>query len=96
MKLTEAPLGAPLRIERAALDAKTALRLCEIGLRPGCVVCVMQRTVFGGTVVVCGGHRLALDRATAASVTTSPIATSPVASGPVTMSPVGALAGSPA
>jgi Fe2+ transport system protein FeoA len=73
VKLTEAPIGAPLRIERAALDAQTTLRLCEIGLRPGCVVCVMQRTVFGGTVVVCGGHRLALDKATADGVTTSPV-----------------------
>ncbi|MDR1442632.1 MAG: ferrous iron transport protein A [Bifidobacteriaceae bacterium] len=89
VKLTEAPLGAPLRIEKAALDGQTALRLCEIGLRPGCVVCVMQRTVFGGTVVMCGGHRLALDKATAASVTTSLITSS-------TASTASALAGAPA
>ncbi|MDR3107289.1 MAG: ferrous iron transport protein A [Bifidobacteriaceae bacterium] len=79
MKLTEAPLGALLRVERATLDAKTTLRLGEIGLRTGCLVCVMQRTVFGGTVVVCGGHRLALDKATAAGVRACPVATADTA-----------------
>ncbi|MDR1393375.1 MAG: ferrous iron transport protein A [Bifidobacteriaceae bacterium] len=75
MRLSEAPLGAKLRVERSSLDKQLALRLCELGLRPGCEVCVMQRTVFGGTVVVCGGHRLALDKATAAGVLTRPVST---------------------
>lgn len=74
MRLSDAPLGATLTVERASLDREVALRLCELGLRPGCEVCVMQRTVFGGTVVVCAGHRLALDKATAAGVMTCPVA----------------------
>ncbi|MDR0365634.1 MAG: ferrous iron transport protein A [Bifidobacteriaceae bacterium] len=73
MKLSEAPVGCTLSVEQAELDAKTALRLSEIGLRPGCVVCVMQRTAFGGTVVACGGHRLALDKRIASRVLTRPV-----------------------
>jgi Fe2+ transport system protein FeoA len=70
MKLTEVPIGAEVRVDASSLDRKTTLRLCELGLRPGCVVCVVQRTLFGGTVVACGGHRLALDKLTAGSVRT--------------------------
>jgi Fe2+ transport system protein FeoA len=73
VKLADAPIGAQLCVESAPLDAKTTLRLGELGLRPGCVICVLKRTVFGGTVVACGGQRLALDKATAALVVTRPL-----------------------
>jgi hypothetical protein len=33
----------------------------------------MQRTAFGGTVVACGGHRLALDKRIASRVLTRPV-----------------------
>lgn len=49
----------------------TRLRLSELGLRPGAVVRVLNRTPGGGRVVGLGAGRVAVDRATAGAVTVS-------------------------
>jgi ferrous iron transport protein A len=65
VKLAECPVGATLRLVGDALDPRDGLRLRELGLREGCLICVEQRAGFGGRVVRCGAQRFALDAATA-------------------------------
>jgi ferrous iron transport protein A len=57
-----------VRLDDAALDDAARLRMCEIGLRPGAVVRVVQCAAFGGRVIACGHQRFALDAATAAAL----------------------------
>ena len=45
-----------------------ALRMREIGLRPGGTVRVTQRAAFGGRVVAIGAARLAVDGETAGCI----------------------------
>lgn len=64
MNLSEAPIGAVVRIEDVAGVPRTRLRLAELGLRPGESVAVSHRTSGGGRVVSVDHGRIALDKAT--------------------------------
>ena len=50
------------------LQTKYALRLAELGIRPGIGLTMIQRTSGGGIVVKSQGSRIALDRGTATSI----------------------------
>jgi Fe2+ transport system protein FeoA len=49
-------------IEAVAADSSEALRLAELGLRPGRLIRVVNKAGFGGRLVCCGQQRLSLDR----------------------------------
>ena len=49
------------------------LRARELGLRPGAIIRITQRTLFGGTVLDVSGSRLALDRVTANNIVVEPV-----------------------
>lgn len=51
-----------------SIDVPDPLRAAEIGVRPGAILYVTQRSAFGGVVVAVDGSRLALDAATARRV----------------------------
>ncbi|SNU02466.1 ferrous iron transport protein A [Ruaniaceae bacterium KH17] len=51
-----------------SIDLPDPLRAAEIGVRPGALVHVTQRSAFGGVVIAVDGGRLALDAATAKRV----------------------------
>lgn len=70
MKLSAWPLRDSARI--VSTGSAGSLRARELGLRPGAVVRITQRTLFGGTVLDISGSRLALDRATAAAISVEP------------------------
>jgi Fe2+ transport system protein FeoA len=55
-------------IDEAALDQDVRLRLSELGIRAGGSAKVLHRSSLAGTVLACGGQRLALDSGTAKSV----------------------------
>ncbi|KGM12835.1 FeoA family protein [Cellulomonas bogoriensis] len=67
MDLLTCPLTTPVRVVRTG--EAPALRLEELGVRPGTTVQVVQRTPFGGRVLAVGADRIAVDRATALMVT---------------------------
>lgn len=64
-------VGAEATLVGLDLANATRLRLSELGLRPGAVVRVLNRTPGGGRVVGLGAGRVAVDRATAGAVTVS-------------------------
>jgi ferrous iron transport protein A len=66
--LKDCPLDMDLLIRAVRFEADAALRMREIGLRPGGTVRVIQRAAFGGRLIAAGAGRLALDGATAACV----------------------------
>lgn len=68
MDLSEAPVGASLRVGAVVCAPATRLRLAELGLRPGEQITVTHRTSGGGRVVSVDHCRIALDRATLRSV----------------------------
>ncbi len=72
MKLSSWPLRQQARVVSLGISADR-LRARELGLRPGSVVRITQRTLFGGTVVDVAGARLALDRASASHILVEPL-----------------------
>jgi ferrous iron transport protein A len=64
----DCPLDTDVRVRAVRVASDAALRMRELGLRPGGTVRVIQRAAFGGRVVATGAGRLALDGATAARV----------------------------
>lgn len=62
--LAEFPLGSRVVLETPRLGAAHARRLAELGLRPGTVVEILQRTPGDGRVVAVEDTRIALDRET--------------------------------
>lgn len=77
MKLSSCPLRQQARVVSLGIET-SRLRARELGLRPGAVVRVTQRTLFGGTVVDVAGTRLALDRASASRILVEPLAGVPM------------------
>jgi len=67
--LSQAGAGQHQIVELAELDAPVRRRLAELGIRPGQLVTVLQRGLLSGLVLAVGGLRLALDLATARSIT---------------------------
>lgn len=68
MKLRDCPLDTDVRVRAVRFEADVALRMREIGLRPGGTVRVTQRAAFGGRVVAIGAARLAVDGETAGCI----------------------------
>ncbi|MBM9433643.1 ferrous iron transport protein A [Flaviflexus equikiangi] len=71
MKLSSWPANQQARVVSLGIESGR-LRARELGLRPGAIVRVTQRTLFGGTVLDIDGGRLALDRAAAARIHVEP------------------------
>jgi Fe2+ transport system protein FeoA len=63
--LAELPPGARVVLVTSTDELRPALRLAELGLRPGCRLTVLARTAGGGRVVGVGHARIALGRAVA-------------------------------
>ncbi len=63
VSLGSAPLGAPLTLLEADLDAASAQRLASYGLRAGARFSVLSRTPGGGRVVLVAGSRVAVGKA---------------------------------
>jgi ferrous iron transport protein A len=66
--LSALPPGSTARLCDVRLATAARLRLAELGLRPGAVVRVVNRTPGGGCVVGLGTSRVAVDRHTARNV----------------------------
>ncbi len=67
MNLASLPPGSAASLTGLTVPrhhATAERRLRELGLRPGARVTVLQRTAFGGRVVLLGQRRIALDAAT--------------------------------
>lgn len=58
--LDAVPLGAPLTLTAADIDAGPAHRLASFGLRVGSEFSVLSRTAGGGRVVLVAGTRVAV------------------------------------
>ncbi len=64
--------GAVARIRAISADAAVALRLREMGLRPGTRVRLAGRGAAGARVIAIGGARIAIDRGTSALIEVEP------------------------
>lgn len=62
MDLAEAPLGTPLTLVGAGVDAGVAHRLGALGLRVGSNFSLVGKTSGGGRVVLVAGSRIALGK----------------------------------
>ncbi len=74
MRLNRWPAKIQARVVDVDVDSAARLRARELGLRPGALIRITQRTLFAGTVVDVAGTRLALDPATAAAIRVEPLA----------------------
>ena len=74
MLLAKAPLLCPVTVTKVDIAPGSQLRAFEMGLRPGAVVSVMQKGIFGGVVLDISGARLAIDRHTAKQISAETIA----------------------
>lgn len=72
MKLSSWPLKKQARVISLGIESGR-LRARELGLRPGAIIRVTQRTLFGGTVLDIGGTRLALDKAAVSRIVVEPV-----------------------
>ncbi len=71
MKLSSWPVHKQARVVSLGIDSGH-LRARELGLRPGAIVRITQRTLFGGTVLDVDGGRLALDKGAASHICVEP------------------------
>ncbi len=58
-----------MRVTGVRMDERHVLRMLELGIRAGGLVRVTQRSNFGGRVIAIGTGRIAVDAATAQSIT---------------------------
>ena len=72
MTLDSVPTGTPVVLGRPEVPADRALRLAQLGLRPGATVVPLHRTAGGGRVVAVGDARVAVARVTLGSIPASP------------------------
>lgn len=70
--LEECPVGQDMRVTGVRMDERHVLRMLELGIRAGGLVRVTQRSNFGGRVIAIGTGRIAIDAATAQSITVRP------------------------
>lgn len=73
MNLRDSPAGADLQVTGVRLPDDAAFRLREMGVRPGVVAHVAQRTAFGGRVIAIAGSRYAIDGGTARLIDVEPL-----------------------
>ncbi|WP_288270757.1 ferrous iron transport protein A [uncultured Bifidobacterium sp.] len=67
--LEDCPVGQDMRVTGVRMDERHVLRMLELGIRAGGLVRVTQRSNFGGRVIAIGTGRIAVDAATAQSIT---------------------------
>lgn len=72
MKLSQLPQGSIGVVTDVIAAPSHALRLRELGFRPGASVRITHRAAFGGRVVAIGADRFALDRSTCHRVEVEP------------------------
>lgn len=72
MTLEDCPVGQDMRVTGVRMDERHVLRMLELGIRVGGLVRVTQRSNFGGRVIAIGTGRIAIDAATAQSITVRP------------------------
>lgn len=65
MQLHQCPVRKRLCLTKIDCGDEYALRLGELGLRPGAEVIVTQKASFGGLVLNVSGSRLAVDHRSA-------------------------------
>ena len=73
MTLADLPRGARAHIRAVSAESDTALRLREMGLRPGTLVSVVGIAAAGARIVAIRAARIAIDASTAAAVEVDPI-----------------------
>jgi Fe2+ transport system protein FeoA len=66
--LKDAPLRSPLKLSLGDADADTSRRLAALGLRPGAVFQLLQKTAGGGRVAQFGQSRVAIGAELAAQL----------------------------
>ncbi|SEJ33046.1 FeoA family protein [Demequina mangrovi] len=64
--------GAIVRIRSVSAEASIALRLREMGLRPGTLIRLAGRAASGARVVAVGAARIAVDRETSGLIEVEP------------------------
>ncbi len=64
--------GSVARVRSISAEAAVALRLREMGLRPGTRVRLAGRAASGARIVAVGGARIAVDRQTSALIEVEP------------------------
>lgn len=62
--LADTPVGTRATVVSSTADPALVRRLAELGLRPGALLTVVQRTAGGGRVVDTGSARYAIDNRT--------------------------------
>ncbi len=72
VNLHELRPGAVARVRAISAESTVALRLREMGLRPGTRVRLAGRAASGARVVAIGAARIAVDRATCAHIDVEP------------------------
>ncbi|MDN4476605.1 FeoA family protein [Demequina sp. SYSU T00192] len=72
MQLQSLAPGDVARIRAISADAPIALRLREMGLRPGTRIRLAGRAASGARVVAVAGARVAVDRRTSALIEVDP------------------------
>ncbi|MBM6982046.1 MAG: ferrous iron transport protein A [Bifidobacterium thermophilum] len=70
--MEDCPVGQDMRVTGVRMDERHVLRMLELGIRAGGLVRVTQRSNFGGRVIAIGTGRIAIDAATAQSITVRP------------------------
>ncbi len=70
--LIDLPVGSVARIRAVSAESTAALRLREMGVRPGSLVRLAGRGASNSRILVMGASRLAVDAATAAHIEVEP------------------------
>ncbi len=73
MTLADLPRGARAHIRAVSAESDTALRLREMGLRPGTLISVVGIAAAGARIVAIRAARIAIDATTAAKVEVDPV-----------------------
>lgn len=73
MTLSDAAVGANLRVVGVDLAGAQRLRAAEMGVRAGATSRVVLRAAFQGVVLALDGSRIALDGATARAIRVEPV-----------------------
>ncbi|WP_228374344.1 FeoA family protein [Demequina rhizosphaerae] len=72
MLLDSLSTGAVVRVRAISAEAPIALRLREMGLRPGTRIRIAGRAASGARVVAISGARIAVDRQTSGLIEVEP------------------------
>lgn len=72
MHVLDLSTGDVARVRAVSAESSAALRLREMGVRPGALVRLAGRGASGSRILVMGASRLAIDAATAAHIEVDP------------------------